>query len=65
MLRVGSGEGTGAVKTTHVYTGWTARYRGHGAFILRTESLASPYPFHALLEQALFLVISVTDIIRQ
>ena len=36
-----------------------------GAISLRTESLSPSYTLHALLEQALFLVVSVAYAIRQ
>ena len=65
MLRVDCGEGTGClgVINTAVYTGRVAH--DPGAISLRTESLPSSYTLHALLEQALFLVVSVAYAICQ
>ena len=65
MLWVDCGEGAGClgVVDTAINTRWMAH--DPGAISLRTESLPSSYTLHALLEQALFLVVSVTYAICQ
>ena len=65
MLWVDSGEGTGClgVVNTAINTRWMAH--DPGTISLRTEPLSSSHSFHALLEQALLLVVSVAYAIRQ
>ena len=65
ILRVECGEGTGClgiVNAAHVYTRRVAH--DPGSICQSTDALDFSYALHALLEQALLHVISVTDVIR-